>query len=870
MVELTPMLRQYLSIKGQYSDAILFFRMGDFYEMFFEDARTASRVLGITLTARGTYNGEKVPMCGVPHHAAKNYVARLIENGWKVAICDQVEDPKASKGIVKREVVRVVTPGSVVDEAEVRNKESLYLAAVAMDRHGVFGLAHAELATGEFRVTELEEWGDFLDELGRIGPAEVLMPERTELPDEKSLSHLRLERLARETFDPSRAESLLKQQLGVQSLAGFGCQDMSAGIVAAGAIVAYLLETQKSNPEHMKEIISYRLGDYMFLDEATCTHLELLKTMRRHSTKGSLISVMDRTVTPMGGRLLRKWLSYPLVNLEKIQQRLAAVATLKDDPILRDELREDLSKIYDLERLNGRVALGRANARDLLALKNSLLVLPGVKRRLLNSPSILLAGLGKRMDPLEDVARVIEEAIHEDPPVSLKEGGIIREGYNEELDELISLSREGKKWISAFAQQEQKRTNISSLKVGFNKIYGYYIEVSKVNQHLVPDDYIRKQTLVNGERYVTESLKAMEEKVVGAEEKRIEMEFELFQTIREQIGAENRRMKDTAGIVARIDSIAGLAETADQNHYACPAIDDSLRIDIRDGRHPVIEKTVTDEDFVPNDVYLDGKKQQLLIITGPNMAGKSTILRQTALIVLMAQMGSFVPASKAEIGLVDRIFTRVGASDDLTKGQSTFMVEMNETANILRHSTPRSLVVLDEIGRGTSTYDGLSIAWAVAEALHDSDGQGIRTLFATHYHELTELVASKSKVRNYNIAVKEWNNRIIFLRKLVPGGTSRSYGIEVARIAGVPEDILTRAKQILEKLEGEELDEAGRPLLAQGVAKEGREDVIQLNLFGGHDRRILDRLRDLDISSMTPLEALVELNKMKEYAEGQI
>ena len=868
MGQLTPMLRQYLGIKEQYPDAILFFRMGDFYEMFFEDARIASRILGITLTSRGTYEGEKVPMCGVPHHASRNYVARLIEGGWKVAICDQVEDPKESKGIVKREVVRVVTPGSVVDEADVDTRENVYLAAVSRDKNSVFGLAHAELSTGEFRVTELHEWNDVLDELGRIGPAEVLIPEGMELLNGKSLSHLRLEKLTREIFEPGRAESLLKDQLGVPSLAGFGCEDMRAGIVAAGAIVAYLLETQKGSPEHMKEISTYRLGDYMFLDEATCTHLELVRTMRRHSVKGSLISILDRSVTPMGARLLRKWLSYPLVNLEKIHQRLAAVATLKNDPILREELREELSGVYDLERLNGRVALGRANARDLLALKNSLLILPRIKQMLADSPSILLADLAKRLDPLEEIAVLIEKSIHENPPLSLKEGGIIKKGYSEELDGLIALSRDGKKWIAAFAQQEQERTGISSLKVGYNRIYGYYIEVSKVNQHLVPEDYIRKQTLVNGERYITEPLKVMEEKVLGAEEKRVEMEFRLFQHIREQIGRENQRLKQTAGIVARIDVVAGLSEAAEQNHYACPVVDDGLRIDIRDGRHPVIEQTVTDEEFVPNDTSLDGKDQQVLIITGPNMAGKSTVLRQTALIVLMAQMGSFVPASKAEIGLVDRIFTRVGASDDLTKGRSTFMVEMNETANILRHATPRSLVILDEIGRGTSTFDGLSIAWAVAEALHDRDGQGVRTLFATHYHELTELVASKARVKNYNIAVKEWNNRIIFLRKLVPGGTSRSYGIQVARIAGVPEEVLKRAKEILDNLEGEDVDEAGRPLLARTFPKKKGEEMVQLSLFGSGDNYLLERIRKLDIATMTPLEALVELNKLKEYVEG--
>ena len=869
MGQLTPMLRQYLGIKEQYPDAILFFRMGDFYEMFFEDARTASRVLGITLTSRGSYEGEKVPMCGVPHHASKNYLSRLIKSGWKVAICDQVEDPKASKGIVRREVVRVVTPGSVVDEADVDQKENLFLASLALGRSNRYGLAHADLSTGEFRITELQEWSDVLDELGRIGPAELLLPEGTTVPDEDALSHVRIEKLSRERYEPGRGESLLKTQLEVRSLAGFGCEDMREGIVAAGAIVAYLMETQKGNPKHMKDIRTYRTGDYMFLDEATCTHLELLRTMRRQSVRGSLVSILDNTLTPMGARLLRQWLSYPLIHLEKIGKRLAAVKTLKENPLLRDELREALANVYDLERLNGRVALGRANARDLLALKNSLFILPALKQHLGDSPSILLAELGKKLDPLEDIATLIEAAIHDDPPLSLHEGGIITEGYNAELDNLIALGRNGKDWIASFAQQEQERTGISSLKVGYNRIYGYYIEISKANQDRVPEDYIRKQTLVNGERYITESLKVMEEKVLGAEEKRFALEFEIFQQIREQIGNEHERLKKTAGIVARIDALAGLSETAEQNHYTCPVVDDGLCIDIRDGRHPVIEQTVREEDFIPNDTFLDGNEQQVLIITGPNMAGKSTVLRQTALIVLMAQMGSFVPASEATIGLVDRIFTRVGASDDLTKGRSTFMVEMNETANILRHATPKSLVVLDEIGRGTSTYDGLSIAWAVAETLHDRDGRGVRTLFATHYHELTELVATKTRVRNFNIAVKEWNNRIIFLRKLVPGGTSRSYGIQVARIAGVPEDVLRRAAEILENLEGGDLDQAGRPHLARPFPREKEGDVLQLNLFGGLDERLAERIKTLDIASMTPLDALVELNNLKEYLEGR-
>jgi DNA mismatch repair protein MutS len=864
MSKMTPMLRQYLSIKGEYPDAILFFRMGDFYEMFFDDAKIASKLLGITLTSRGTHNGQKIPMCGVPHHSSKSYIARLIENDCKVAICDQTEDPKASKGIVKREVVRVVTPGSVMEDGDVDSKSNVYIAAMVAgtDR---YGLAHLDLSTGEFRVTEIDQWGELLDELGRIAPAELLILERDALGKRKDLSSYRVEVLNQEEFDVKRAEYLLKEQLGVRSLTGFGCDGLDQGIIAAGAIVHYIKETQKGNPEHIKEIVTYRLGDFMFLDEATIRNLELFKTMRRQSVKGSLFQILDRTVTPMGSRLLKRWIGYPLVTLDPIRKRLAAVRNFRDDQIFREEVRDLLEGIDDLERLNGRISLGRANARDLVALKSSLHRLPEVKKRLSNSTSELLADISTRLDILRDVAHVIDQAICEEPPVSIREGGLIKEGYDKELDELISATRDGKAWIADLASTEQKRTGISSLKVGFNRVFGYYIEVSKANIHLVPADYIRKQTLVNGERYITEGLKEYEEKVLGAEEKRADLEYQIFEEIQGQVARENQRIKETAGLIGEVDALAGLAETAQLNNYTSPEIDDTQTIDIVDGRHPVIEQTVKDEDFVGNDIRLDDKEQQFLIITGPNMAGKSTILRQTALIVLMSQMGSFVPASKARIGLVDRVFTRVGAADDLTRGQSTFMVEMNETANILRHATSKSLVILDEIGRGTSTYDGLSIAWAVSEALHDRGGKGVRTLFATHYHELTELIVTKKRVKNQNIAVKEWNDQIIFLRKLVPGGTSRSYGIQVARIAGIPEQVIERAKEILANLEGEELDEVGRPRLARSSGKKDLEDSPQLNLFGSQDQRLIKRIRELDISLLTPLEALIELNKIKEY-----
>ncbi len=864
MTQMTPMLKQYMGIKDEFPDAILFFRMGDFYEMFFDDARIASKILGITLTSRGTFNGEKIPMCGIPHHANRSYIGRLVDSGWKVAICEQTEDPKLSKGIVKREVVRLVTPGSVVDEKALDHKSNLFMAAISGE-DGAYGLAHVDLSTGEFRVTEVGLFDELLDELGRIDPAELLIPENEQLSNRKELADYRLEIIESHSFDPFGAEALLKEQLEVKSLVGFGCQDMVQGIIAAGALVSYLRDTQKGFPEHIKEIVSYHIGDFMALDESTCSHLELLKTMRRQSVKGSLFHILDKAVTPMGSRLLKKWIFYPLINIEKIRERLAAVACFKDDPLLREEIRDELKEIYDIGRLNGRIALKRANARDLLALKSSILRLPFIKNALENSTSTLLSAIALRLDLLQDIAGLIEETICEEPPVSLKEGGIIREGYNEELDRLISLSRDGKSWIAGFARSEQKRTGISSLKVGFNRVFGYYIEISKSNLHLAPADYIRKQTLVNGERYITEDLKVKEGEVLGAEEKRVELELNIFEEIRGKIALENRRIKETAELISQIDVIAGMAETAESNDYTCPEINDSSDIDIIQGRHPVIELSVKEEDFVPNDIHLDSLKQQVMIITGPNMAGKSTILRQTALTVLMAQMGSFVPASRAVIGIVDRIFTRVGASDDLARGQSTFMVEMNETANILRHMTPKSLVILDEIGRGTSTYDGLSIAWAVAEALHDREGRGVRTLFATHYHELTELVTTKQRIKNFNIAVREWNDKIVFLRKLVPGGTSRSYGIQVAQIAGIPKDVVTRAMEILSNLEGTETDEAGRPRLAHNsVSEEGRGDMVQLDLFGSMDWKLREWVTGLDIDSMTPVEALVELNKLKE------
>ena len=868
MSDLTPMFRQYMGMKSEVPDAILFFRMGDFYEMFFDDAKKASRLLGITLTSRGTLNGEKVPMCGVPHHSSKSYIAKLIENGCKVAVCEQVEDPQTAKGILKREVIRVVTPGSVLEDGEVDSKSNLYMAALA-GREKPFGLAHLDLSTGEFRVTEIEEWDEILDELGRIKPAELLILEKDDLALARGLSSYRLEVLSKEVFHEGLAEGLLKKQLEVRSLTPFGCEGMEQGILAAGALIHYVQTTQKANPDHIKDLVTYRLGDFMFLDEATTANLELFKTVRRQSVRGSLFQILDRTVTPMGSRRLRKWIGYPLLDLREIRRRLAAVASFRSDRIFREEMREHLEGILDMERLNARISMGRANARDLVALKESSRRLPAVKERLAGSPSELLNEIAGKLDPLQDVAELIERAICEEPPVSLKEGGLIREGYHEELDRLIRATRDGKTWIADLAATEQKRTGIASLKVGYNRVFGYYIEISKANLRLVPSDYVRKQTLANGERYVTEKLKEYEDLVLGAEEKKVALEFDIFEEVRRRVALENQRIRETGKRIGEVDALASLAEAAELKGYTSPEVNEETVIDIVDGRHPVIEETVRDEDFVPNDIHLDDQEQQILIITGPNMAGKSTVLRQVALTVLMAQMGSFVPASRATIGLVDRIFTRIGASDDLTKGQSTFMVEMNETANILRHATPRSLVILDEIGRGTSTYDGLSIAWAVAETLHDRDDRGVRTLFATHYHELTELVATKPRVKNFNIAVKEWNDQIIFLRKVVPGGTSRSYGIQVARIAGLPQKVIRRAREILDNLERGEGNEVGSPRMAMEQRERDKEETMQLSLFGAQDQRLKKWIQNLDISSMSPLEALIEINKMKEYLSRQ-
>jgi DNA mismatch repair protein MutS len=863
---MTPLMRQYTQIKSQHKDAILFFRMGDFYEMFNEDARVASRALQITLTKRGKSEGMDIPLCGIPYHAVDSYIAKLIRQGFKVAVCEQVEDPRKAKGIVKREVIRIVTPGTVLEEGLLEERENHFLAAWLAVNGGI-GLSFLDLTTGEFLVTERR--GDhlpefLLDRFGTYEPREMIVPE--EIKGSPLLKQIVLEypRLPVQymegwTFEGAEAYRKLTQHFQTASLEGFGCEDQGLGIAAAGALLHYVEETQKGSIPHIRGLRTIRDGDRMFLDSSTIRNLELVRSNLDGGKRGSLLNVLDCTQTAMGGRTLRSDLLSPLLDLHEIQSRQAAVAEFFEHPSILDDLRDRLNPVYDMERLIGRVTLGAANARDLLALSSSLGVLPEIRVLMKEVTSELLGVLRERIDELQDVCNLIEEAIHEDPPLTLREGRVIRDGYFQELDELRSIGREGKGWIARLENQERERTGIGNLKVKYNKVFGYYIEVTKTNLNNVPGDYIRKQTLVNAERFITPELKEYEAKVLGAEEKIVELEAELFVKVREQVAAESARIQKTAGALAELDALGSLAESARQNRYVRPDMTNETGIHIQDGRHPVLEALENTEPFVSNDTVMDTDQERLLIITGPNMAGKSTYMRQVALIVLMSQMGGFIPAREAKIGIVDRIFTRVGASDALIRGQSTFMVEMNETSNILHNATDRSLIILDEIGRGTSTFDGISIAWAVAEFIHNR--LHARTLFATHYHELTELAMTLPGVKNYNIAVKEWNDQVIFLRKIVEGGADKSYGIQVARLAGLPSGVIERSREVLANLEKSELDESGAPVIAHS---EDNETVVpQLDLFGSRPHPVLKDLQDTDLQNMTPLEALNRLADLK-------
>ena len=860
------MIKQYLSIKEEYPDAVLFYRMGDFYEMFFEDAEVASRVLEITLTSRNKKDESPVPMCGVPHRAVSGYISRMIDHGYKVAVCDQVEDPASAKGLVKRDVVRVITPGMILDEAFLDKRSNNFVLAVA--RHGDrFGLSYLDISTGVFRLTESDDLTALIDESLRISPREILLPESAKNdPQMTSIREALLERaityLEDSVFEYKPAYQRLTEQFKTISLEGFGCEGLPAGVRAAGALVFYVRETQKQKTELFTRLETYALDQHLLVDDLSCRNLELEKNIRSGTRRGTLIAIIDRTKTAMGARLLKSWLRYPLIQTEEIQARHQAVDEAKENIAARQGIREYLKSVYDIERVGSKIVMGHANARDLIALKRSLLTLPQIQQMVSTLKSRLFQW-DENLNPLYELADVIEKSIREDAPPTINEGGMIKPGYHLELDELVKISQDGKGWLANLEVQQRKATGITTLKVRFNKVFGYYIEVPKSRASDVPANYVRKQTLVNAERYITDELKTFETKVLNAEDQRAALELEIFNEIRQIVVKNYKNLQNAAGFLAGLDCLLNLAEVADQNNYCRPEMTSDGHIQIEDGRHPVVEKMITGERFVPNTVSMNNETDQILIITGPNMAGKSTILRQVALLVIMAQMGSFIPAKKASISIVDRIFTRVGALDNLSQGQSTFMVEMQETANILNNAGEHSLIIMDEIGRGTSTYDGMSIAWAVVEYLHDLHNTGVKTLFATHYHELTDLAQRKSRVKNYNIAVKEWNDEIIFLRKLVEGGTNRSYGIQVARLAGIPGEVINRAKKILYRIENEEQDLTDA-FTGEESSKKGPQ---QMDLFGRKEHFFVEKLSKLDISQMTPLEALNYLNQLLEKAK---
>ncbi|MFN3532048.1 MAG: DNA mismatch repair protein MutS [Candidatus Brocadia sp.] len=868
MITETPMMRQYNEIKKQHKDALLFFRMGDFYELFFEDAKLASKVLGITLTSRS--KGESaVPMAGVPHHTAESYIRRLIKAGHKVAICDQLQDPDEAKGIVDRGVTRIITPGTVTEDSLLEDKSNNYLMAV-LEAKDLLGLSWVDLSTGRFEVEDVRKERLF-DEFARLNPSELLLPEETIRNNTAFMERIRAECEVMITsrpdweFSRDTAYRALTEHFGTTSLEGFGCEDVGPALGAAGAVIQYLKETQKTSLKHIIRIQKYQMDNRVLIDKATQQSLELTQTIRTRDREGSLLGVIDQTKTPMGARLLREWVISPLRTSADIKYRQLGVKELFENSALRRELRDILSNIYDIERISTKVSCGRANARDLVSLKQSLSKLPALKEKLAFCITDILVSVEQQLDVLDEVRVLIGTAIVPDPPPTIKEGGLIREGYDASLDELRYISKNGKSWIANFQAEEIARTGINSLKVGYNKVFGYYIEVTNVHKDNIPQSYIRKQTLKNAERFITPELKDYETKVLTADERARDLEYDLFIQIREQVGAYTARLQRTSEAIALIDVLSTLANLAAENRYIMPEITDDLELKILDGRHPVLDRRLGSESFVPNDIYLDGTQDKIMIITGPNMAGKSTYIRQVALLVLMAQMGSFIPAKEAVIGTADRIFTRVGASDELSRGQSTFMVEMNETANILNNATERSLIILDEVGRGTSTFDGVSIAWAITEYIYQHIRA--RTLFATHYHELTELALLFPGIKNFNIAVREWGDEIIFLRKIVEGGTDKSYGIHVARLAGIPKEVIQRARIILNNLEIATLDVNGKPKFAPLKTEQDKKQPKQLKLFASKEEVVIGEIKKLDISRMSPLDALNKLDELKKRLE---
>ena len=876
MAELTPMMKQYMETKSQYQDCILFYRLGDFYEMFFDDALTASRELEITLTGKNCGQEERAPMCGVPYHAVEGYLNKLVSRGYKVAICEQTEDPKQAKGIVKREVVRIVTPGTNVDAQALDETKNNYIMCIVYiaDRYGI---SVADISTGEYLVTELPDSARLMDEISRFVPAEIICNEAfymsgLDLDGLKDRLGITIYSLESWYFDDSLCREKLLEHFHVSGFGGLGLEDYDCGIISAGALLQYLLETQKNSLSNLTHITPYVTGKYMLLDSATRRNLELCETLREKQKRGSLLWVLDKTKTAMGARMLRKCVEQPLIDKKEIVLRLDAVEELKNQAISREEIREYLSPVYDLERLLTKITYGTANPRDLTAFKTSLEMLPPIRYLLEKMQSDLLKEIYKDMDSLEDLCSLLKSAIRDEPPIAMKEGNIIRDGYNEEVDKLRRAKSDGKDWLAKLENEEREKTGIKNLKIKSNKVFGYYLEVTNSYKSMVPDYYTRKQTLANAERYITPELKELEDMILGAEDKLYALEYELYCGVRDQIASQVDRIQRTAKAVAWLDTFTSLALVAERNGYVRPNINEKGVIDIKDGRHPVVERMIPNGTFISNDTYLDDKKHRISVITGPNMAGKSTYMRQAALIALMAQIGSFVPAAKANIGLSDRIFTRVGASDDLASGQSTFMVEMTEVANILRNATSRSLLILDEIGRGTSTFDGLSIAWAVIEYISDSRLLGAKTLFATHYHELTELEGKISNVNNYCIAVKEKGDDIVFLRKIVKGGADKSYGIQVAKLAGVPDLVIERAKEIVEELSNEDITAKVSEIASKERAakkkpktrKYDEVDIAQMSLFDTvKDDDVLEELKNIDVGNMTPIDALNTIYRLQ-------
>src|SRR3989339_22367 len=868
MITETPMMRQYNEIKRQHKDALLFFRMGDFYELFFEDAKLASKVLGITLTSRSKGEGA-IPMAGVPHHAADSYIRKLIKAGHKVAICDQLQDPEEATGIVDRGVTRIITPGTITEDTLLEDKSNNYLIAV-LETNTMMGLSWIDLSTGRFQVEDIRKEILF-DEFARLNPSEVLLPEETVRNNTSFMERVRAECDGIVTsrpdweFSKDTAYRILTEHFGTTSLEGFGCEDLGPSLGAAGAVIQYLRETQKTSIKHIGKIQKHQTDNRILIDKATQQSLELTQTMRTRNREGSLLGVIDQTKTPMGARLFREWVISPLSISAEIKYRQLGVKELFEKSELRRELRNILGNIYDIERISTKVSCGRANARDLVSLKQSLSKLPALKEKLTFCISDILVSIEQQIDVLDEVRTLIGTAIVPDPPPMIKDGGLIREGYDATLDELKYISKNGKSWIANFQAEEIARTGINSLKVGFNKVFGYYIEVTNLHKDNIPKTYIRKQTIKNAERFITPELKDYETKVLTADEHAKDLEYDIFIQIREQVSTFTARLQRTSEAIAFIDVLSALASLAVENRYIMPEITDSLELKITDGRHPVLDRKLVGESFVPNDVNLDGINDKIMVITGPNMARKSTYIRQIALLVLMAQMGSFIPAREAAIGVVDRIFTRVGAMDELARGQSTFMVEMNEAANILNNATKRSLIILDEVGRGTSTFDGVSIAWAITEYIYQHIHA--RTLFATHYHELTELALLFAGIKNFNIAIKEWGDEIIFLRKIVEGGTDKSYGIHVARLAGIPREVIQRARIILNNLEAATLDVNGKPKFAPLKTAQNNKQPAQLKLFLSKQDMVIEEIRKLETSRMSPLEALNKLDELKKKLE---